>query len=236
MIIIVFLTGITINYTLQQNRRETISKMQAGLTVTLYSVIQQIDNWTEERFNFLLQLGQNSQLVDISERLLELSVNPDELKTSPELAEILQFFTQWEEKFGRSGFFVINPQMINIASALDSNIGIRNLIAEQRPGLLKKSFNGEAVFIPPIVSDLNRDDPQISDNCGHHCMSMFFAVPIRNSKNEVIAVLTQRLAFDSDLSTILRFGRIGTSGESYIFDDSGLLASESRFREHLMKA
>ena len=66
-------------------------------------------------------------------------------------------------------------------------------------------------------------------------MSMFFAVPIQNN-NEVIAVLTQRLAFDSNLSAILRFGRIGTSGESYAFDGTGLLTSESRFREHLIKA
>ena len=236
VIIIVVLTSITINYTLQQNRRETISQMQEGLSVTLHSVVQQIDNWIEERFNFLLQLGENSQLVDISERLLKVSVNSDELKASPELAELRQFFIQSEKKFGRSGFFVINPQMINIASARDSNIGIRNLIAAQRPDLLKKAFNGEAVFIPPIVSDLNRGDPQVPDNCGHQCMSMFFAVPVKNSNNAVIAVLTQRLAFNSDLSTILRFGRMGTSGESYLFDDTGLLASESRFREHLIKA
>ncbi len=231
VILIVVLIGVTINHTLQQNRRETIAQMQESLTVTLQSVVQQMDNWVEERFDFLQQLGQNRQLVGISERLLTLPTTPDSLKKSVELTELRQFFTQWEKKFGRTGFFVINPQMINIASARDSNIGIRNLIAEQRPDLLKKAFNGEAVFIPPIVSDLDEDK-----TCGQQCMSMFFAVPIINSNDEVIAVLTQRLAFDSNLSAILRFGRIGTSGESYAFDRTGLLASESRFREHLIKA
>ena len=231
VILIVVLTGLTINYTLQQNKRETITHMQESLTVTLQSVVQQMDNWVEERFDFLQQLGQNTQLVGISERLLTLSTTPDSLKKSTELAELRQFFTQWEKKFGRTGFFVINPQMINIASARDSNIGIRNLIAEQRPDLLKKAFDGDAVFIPPIVSDLDEDK-----TCGQQCMSMFFAVPIKNSQDEVIAVLTQRLAFDSGLSDIFRFGRIGSSGESYAFDGTGLLASESRFREHLIKA
>ena len=231
VILIVVLTGATINYTLQQNKRETIAHMQENLTVTLQSVVQQLDNWIEERFDFLQQLGQNSHLISISERLLILPATPALLKKSTELAELRQFFTQWEKKFGRTGFFVINPQMINIASARDSNIGIRNLIAEQRPYLLKKAFNGDAVFIPPIVSDLDKDK-----TCGQQCMSMFFAVPIKNSNNKVIAVLTQRLAFDSNLSAILRFGRIGTSGESYAFDGTGLLASESRFRDHLIKA
>ena len=231
VILIVVLMGMTINYTLQQNQRETLSQVRESLTVTLHSVVQQMDNWIEERFDFLQQLGQNSHLVGISERLLTLPATPALLKKSPELAELRQFFTQWEKKFGRTGFFVINPQMINIASARDSNIGIRNLIAEQRMDLLKKAFNGEAVFIPPIVSDLGKDK-----TCGQQCMSMFFAVPIKNSNDEVIAVLTQRLAFDSNLSAILRFGRIGASGESYAFDRTGLLASESRFREHLIKA
>ena len=236
VILIVVLTGITISYTLRQNRLQTLSQMQENLTVTLHSVVQQMDNWMEERFDFLKQLGMNSELVNISERLLKLNANSDVLKTSIELTELRQFFTQWEKKFGRTGFFVINPQMINIASARDSNLGIRNLIAEQRPDLLKKAFNGEAVFIPPIVSDLNRDDSEATESCGQQCRNMFFAVPIRNSNNDVIAVLTQRLALDNDLSSIFRFGRMGNSGESYAFDEMGLLASESRFRGDLLKA
>ena len=235
VILIVILIGIAINYTLKQNRRETLIQVQDNLTVTLQGVVLQMDNWVKERFDFLMQLGQHPYLIDITERLLQLSTDPNKLKASSELTEIRQFFTQLEKKFGRTGFFVISPKMINIGSARDSNLGIRNLIAEQRPELLKKAFNGEAVFIPPIVSDLNKDDPH-SANCGQQCMSMFFAVPIRNRENDVVAVLTQRLASESDLSDILRFGRIGSSGESYIFDNNGLLASESRFREYLITA
>jgi two-component system sensor histidine kinase EvgS len=195
-----------------------------------------MDSWVEERFNFLLQLGHQPQLVDISERLLKLPFEPDKLKESPELAEARQFFTKWAKKFGHSGFFIISPQMINIGSARDSNIGIRNLIAEQRPDLLNQVFAGEVVFIPPIKSDLNQDDPHATITCGQQCLSMFFAVPIRNSNNEVIAVLTQRIPADGELSEILRFGRVGNSGESYAFDSKGQLASESRFREHLINA
>jgi len=234
--IIIILTGITINYTLQQNRSEALKQIQNNLTVTLNGVVQQIDNWVAERFDFLQQLGRHPDLVEMTERLLNLPADPDVLTSSPELTELRQFFTQWEKKFGRTGFFVIDPQMINIGSARDSNMGVRNLIAEQRPDLLKKAFKGEAVFIPPIISDLNMEDADMAARCGEQCMSMFFAVPIINNKNEVIAVLTQRLTSDRDFSDILRFGRLGNSGESYMFDESGSLASESRFREGLIKA
>ena len=236
MTVVVVLVGIAINYTLQQNRRETLLQVHDNLTVTLHSVVRQMDNWVEERFNFLLELGQHSQLVGITEALLKLPAEPDNLKASSELAKARQFFAEWEKQFGNSGFFIISPQMMNIGSARDSNIGIRNLIAEQRPELLNKAFAGEAVFIPPIVSDLNHNDPLATTDCGRYCMTQFFVVPIRNSKNKVIALLTQRLHSDSGLSDILRFGSIGESGEIYAIDSDGQLASESRFREHLIKA
>ncbi len=234
--LVIVLTGISSNYILQQNRREITAQVQTNLTVTLQGVIQQMDRWVEDRLDFLQQLGEHPQLVNISEALLRIPAETEPLKTSSELAEARQFFVSRKKRFGHSGFFIISPQQLNIGSARDSNIGLRNLIAEQRPALLKKAFDGEAVFIPLIISDLDRDDPITAPSCGEQCMSMFVAAPIRNSSNEVIAVVTQRILPDNDWSQILRHGRLGQSGESYIFDPKGLLASESRFREHLIDA
>ena len=230
----IVLIGITINYMLQQNRQEAIAQTQTNLTITLRGVVQQMDRWVDDRLDFLQQLGEHPHLVDISERLLRVAEKSGQLKTSSELSEARQFFANRKKKFGQSGFFIISPQQINIGSARDSNVGLRNLIAEQRPALLKKAFNGEAVFIPLIISDLDRDDPITAPSCGQQCMSMFFAAPIRNTNNKVIAVVTQRVLPGNGWSHILSYGRLGDSGESYIFDSKGLLASESRFREQLL--
>jgi len=234
--VFILLIAATINYMLQQNRRDVVSQVHQNLFITLQGVVQQMDRWVDDRLDFLQQLGEHPDLVSISEYLLKIPAQPELLKTSPELAQARQFFANKKDAFGGSGFFIISPKMINIGSARDANIGQFNLIAKQRPDLLNKAFAGEAVFIPLIVSDLDRSDPLTAASCGRQCMSMFFAAPIRNAGNEVIAVVTQRILPDNDWSQILHFGRIGASGESYVFDSNGLLASESRFREQLHQA
>ena len=232
----ILLIGITIYYMLQQNRREAITQTHHNLSITLQGVAQQMDRWVDDRLDFLQQLAEHPDLLSISTNLLKISTKPEQLKVSAELTQARLFFANKEKIFGKSGFFIISPDMINIGSARNGNIGKLNLIAKQRPDLLNKAFAGEAVFIPLIVSDLDRNDPLTAKSCGQKCMSMFFAAPIRNTRNKVIAVVTQRVLPDDDWSQILRLGRIGASGESYAFNDNGLLASESRFRKHLQKA
>nr|MBL0711403.1 response regulator [Colwellia sp.] len=128
------------------------------------------------------------------------------------------------------------PDMVNISSADDHNIGTINLIAKQRPDLLNKAFAGESIFIPLIISAFNRSDTFTEEDCGQQCMSMFFAAPIRNINRDIIAVVIQRIPPDNNWSKTLRLGRVGDSGESYIFDKNGLLTSESRFCKQLKEA
>ena len=64
---------------------------------------------------------------------------------------------------------------------------------------------------------------------------MFFAAPIKNKQNSVIAVVTQRIDSSQDFSRLTQLGRIGKSGETYAFGRYGKLLSASRFDEDLRK-
>ena len=65
---------------------------------------------------------------------------------------------------------------------------------------------------------------------------MFMVGPIRNEKGDVIAALSNRIDPDQDFNSVLQTGRIGSTGETYLFDPSGVLLSQSRFRLHLLSA
>jgi|GEM_PF-3381631 signal transduction histidine kinase/DNA-binding response OmpR family regulator len=62
---------------------------------------------------------------------------------------------------------------------------------------------------------------------------MFVGAPVRGKSDEIIAVLTFRVDPGRDYGAILRRGRIGKSGESYVLDNSGLMISPSRFNDQL---
>ena len=169
----------------------------------------------------------NPVLVHQAEELLNVATNPAALRSSDALAAVRTTLAQNEEDLGL-GFFIIDRNGVSIGSARDTNIGTRNLIAEQREELLDRIFSGESVFVPPIFSDVGIGDASVNNT-----LSLFIAVPIRGANGDVIAALTKRLDPAEGFSRVLQFSRVGESGESYAFDQTGIMVSASRFETDL---
>ncbi|MEG3637829.1 transporter substrate-binding domain-containing protein [Magnetococcus sp. PR-3] len=218
-------------FTLTQSKKNTLENVQRDLKVVLQNTMERLDFWVEERTGYLTQVGRDAQLVAITERLLRVPVTASALAKDQAQQDARDFFAKREDEFGRIGFFIISPQNISIGSRRDTNLGTFNLIAEQKPELLARVFDGESVFIPPIRSDVVLKKEQ--EKAKKKPLTMFFAVPIRNSEGQVIAALTQRLLPEGRLSHIMRAGRLGDSGESYLIDREGHMVTESRFKEVL---
>ncbi len=232
-LMIVLIAGL-VWQSLAQNRKAAVNSIRDDLGVTLQSTMERLDFWVKERKNFLLRLGRDPELVAITKRLLKIPAQIETLKTSHPLSEARAFFSKNEAEFGKIGFFIISPDAISIGSGRDANLGTKNLIAQQKPDLLARAFKGEAVFIPPIRSDVAIHAQNSTSSRGvKKPLTMFFAVPIRDLDGSVLAVLTQRLLPEGRLSRIMSNGRIGQSGESYILNQEGFLLTDSRFKEQL---
>ena len=212
-------------------------KVQADAGDALQTVLQttqeSLNLWAENKKFDLSQLAADPRGVLLVERLLETPRDKDALLKSRELRELRKFFQSNKDRFGKAGFFVIAPDFINIASMRDSNIGAKNLIANQALDLLNRAFRGETVMISPIWSDVILNSS--SDLAAGVPPTMFFAAPIKNSRSEVIAVVSQRIDPSRDFTRLIQLGRIGKSGETYAFGKYGKLISESRFDSDLRK-
>ncbi|PCI39417.1 MAG: hypothetical protein COB46_08870 [Rhodospirillaceae bacterium] len=221
---------------LEQNKSTALASTADDLDVVIHGTMDRLDSWIQSRQNFLLRLGRDPELVAITKRLLAVPAVPEILKGSLPLADARAFFKKNEAEFGKIGFFIIDKDTISVGSGRDANLGTKNLIAEQKPYLLSNAFQGQAVFIPPIRSDVsltvqdNASEPDIKKP-----LTMFFAVPIRDTNGLVLAVLTQRLKPEGRLSKIMQAGRLGQSGESYLIDHEGVQVTESRFKTDLIK-
>jgi len=64
---------------------------------------------------------------------------------------------------------------------------------------------------------------------------MFISAPVRDDSGDVVAVLSFRLRPEIEFSRIMESGRTGESGETYAFNESGFLISNSRFDDQLRK-
>ena len=64
--------------------------------------------------------------------------------------------------------------------------------------------------------------------------TMFVAAPIRDESFQVVGVLGLRLDPDKEFSRIMSLGQFGVTGESYAFDKTGRMVSNSRFDDSLI--
>ena len=64
--------------------------------------------------------------------------------------------------------------------------------------------------------------------------TMFVAAPVRDNNFQVVAVLALRTRPEKEFTRILQLGRIGSSGETYAFNEQGVMISNSRFDKDLI--
>ncbi len=150
-IIIVCLLGW---FTLEQNKENILEDVAENLTGILNTADDRINLWVEQRTSFLKLLGRDPELVTLIKRLLAVKPDRESLVASDALRDTRAFFKTNKEIFANIGFFIINTDDISIGSMRDANIGTPNLISRQRPDLLRRAFEGEVLFVPPIESDV----------------------------------------------------------------------------------
>jgi len=223
----VVMVAIVGSIALDRIKEKIVRDAASNLENVLVSTADRLGVWVELQQGVLQQIAMNPLLIQHTEDLLNVATNPAALQSSDALAAVRSTLAQNEADLGL-GFFIIDRNGVSIGSARDTNIGIRNPIAEQRQVLLDRVFSGESVFVPPIFSDVS-----IGETSAESTLSLFIAVPIRSSNGEVIAAFTKRLDPAEGFSRVLQFSRVGESGESYAFDQTGIMVSASRFEDGL---
>ncbi|ACJ29060.1 PAS domain protein [Shewanella piezotolerans WP3] len=212
--------------------QKTLSELEYNLQTLLDSTHQRLFFWVDYELNSLQHVGKNKELVDLVEQLLILPRDKKSLVEASIQAQVRKFFSDRERESNSFGFFIISPDKISLSSRRDANVGGINIIQRQRPALLEKVLQGESVFVPPIRSDVFFDG-KLNTSIVDKPPTMFFAAPVINKNNQVIAIITKRVNFGGEFSTILSAGFIGHSGETYAVDKTGLLLSKVRFESQL---
>jgi polar amino acid transport system substrate-binding protein len=230
----VMLVTVAAWFALGQVKAKIQTDVGDALQIVLQTTRESLKVWVESNKYQLTRLAEDPHLVSLAESQLRAPRNKNALLKSDALLELRVFFRYRRNQFGQSGFFIVSPDFVNIASMLDANIGAKNLIASQTLDLLNRAFQGETVMVPPIWSDI----PLIAslDGKNKKSASMFFAAPIKNKRGVVIAVVTQRVDPSRNFTRLIQLGRIGKSGETYAFGRYGKMLSESRFDEDLRNA
>jgi polar amino acid transport system substrate-binding protein len=113
-----------------------------ALQIVLQTTQESLNMWVESNKFQLIRLAEDPRLVSLTEDQLRVPRNRISLFESKSLREIRSFFRRNRDQAGQTGFFIISPDFINIASMRNSNIGGKNLIANQALDLLNRVTSG----------------------------------------------------------------------------------------------
>jgi eukaryotic-like serine/threonine-protein kinase len=184
----------------------------------------------------------NAQVLAMSERvrpavreLITLGERPGtsdaDLRQSPRQAELRAFLGPRMKVFGYTDFFVNTPSARVVGANQDAPIGM--ILKPERAKFIQKILQGKPSVSRPFRSSLLFPDEHGELRAGLPTMAT--AAPVPDDSGRPFAVLQFRIRPEAEFTQILQVARSGESGETFAFDDTGLLLSQSRFDDDLKR-
>lgn len=207
--------------------------IQNSLESTLAANLQSLEIWIEDKKLDTQVLAAQPEIRKNMLSLIKLSdsknVSAESLKQSRELKWLREHLGAACKKYDYVGFVLFNNTGLQVGALLEEPVGKRQLVGLS--DFFYRSMQGDTVLSHPFISEVPLPDD--NGNWRSNSSTIFSSTPIRNDDGEIAGVLGLRIRPENNFSRILETGRIGETGETYLFNRDGLLISSSRFEHQL---
>jgi len=204
------------------------------LQTVLDADIAALEVWMQDKELDAARWAREPELLEPTTELVSIwRQNPqpgDELKQSPAQPAARRVLDPYLQEEGTSGYYLISRSGLILAAHDDAAVGRR--ITPDGIAEVARVFTGEARISRPFPQGTYGGDPGKANDTPQIAV----AAPIHDANGEPLAVLSLGMRADEQFTRILSVARIGRTGETYAFDDRGVLLSDSRFTDQLKKA
>ena len=237
--------------------RATIEEeLKTQLSVTLNANVTALGIWTTNQTRLAMALAEDSQVRALAIQNLQ-APRPLRRDVSPS-PEQEQFASYLRPRLGQLGYGaaqLVNTNFFVIASSARTQPPGNALVSDAHTNKFTELFaSGEPVMITPFKPEMlvqrrfarngsgqfrtnnfryfNRPPKPGQNRRGDYTL-MQVAAPVRDLDNQIVGALALIINPDKEFSRILSVARSGDSGETYAFDQTGLMISRSRFEKQL---
>ncbi|SBS28699.1 Signal transduction histidine-protein kinase BarA [Marinomonas aquimarina] len=191
-------------------REEAIARERAGqsLQTVLHATHESLRFWVQSRLQLVTvianEAGLNTMFAE-ARRQAEWTANNEGLESLMQRSNVSG--EDWQ-------YYMV---LSDGTPVFDNTPSLEHILSEVK----SRVFAGESLFIPPVKRSATE------------AAEVFIAAPVVDYSGNVIAAIIAAIDADSVLNAILRKGRIGDTGETYMFDGAGVLLTQSRFIREL---
>ncbi|MCC7423882.1 MAG: serine/threonine protein kinase [Planctomycetaceae bacterium] len=129
------------------------------------------------------------------------------------------------------GYYVVDKNYKIVATSAEEMLN--RTLPEQYEPFAKKVLDGHTGVSTPFPSTILMKDEFGRMRTG--VPTMFVGSPIRDAAFQVVGALALRIRPENEFTAIMELGRIGETGETYAFDANGMMVSNSRFDDALIR-
>ena len=204
-----------------ENLRTILEADVAGLKV-----------WMDNQMSDTRSLANIPQVRQYTQQLVTIGREPSNVRDKilasdahRELVQVIKSEDLLEERFG---FTVVDRSGLLIADNESEYVGQR--LSPRGMATAARIFDDQgAVIANPYHKGSLVSGQEIPVNRSF----LLVAAPIRDKNGEIIASLVFGIDPEKDFTRILSLARLGESGDTYAFDESGVMISDSRFDDQL---
>jgi sigma-B regulation protein RsbU (phosphoserine phosphatase) len=206
-----------------QTKRDTGN----ALTTVLESTSEAAKQWFRQQEQEASIWAAHPEVVNGARQLLRVGDSPTALSRHPAQALFSEQLQLVVQQRGYDGYLIISPTGRVLSSTDASEVASGGVdVTAQFLNSIVRGPRYVAVSLPGGQSEESLSDT--GDEA-----SMLVGAAIRDPSGAVVGVLAFRIDPEREFTEILQRGRIGESGESYAFNRTGQLISESRFDDQL---
>ncbi|MEI8288027.1 MAG: serine/threonine protein kinase [Verrucomicrobiota bacterium] len=240
--------------------RKTIEKeLKAQLNATLNANVTALEIWTVNQLKLTTSLTTETSVHDLGLRILEGS-GTRSLTFQTDAEQLANYLRPRLKLMGYETAHLVTTNLTVVATSQRNWMAAAQPISEAHTNKFAELFtSGQPVIITPFkpelllqrrplkpgpglqgtLADPRRNVHPLPARSGPgrgrrgDITMMQAAVPIRNAADKICGALALIINPDNEFSKILSVARTGGSGETYAFDQTGLLISHSRFDSQL---
>jgi serine/threonine protein kinase len=230
-VVVLAICGFFLRRAIESTMKESLrSHMQTLLDVE----IAMLENWFKQQSTVAESIAND---LDIREHIYKLldAVDPTNQPEAPLKDLPVHRLLQKELAPNLSahnfiGYVVVDRNKQVLSATNEELIG--RLDVNDHSGFVTRALEGETTVSPPFPSITLQKDEFGQMRIG--VPTMFVCAPVRDDSFQVVAALALRIRPEKEFTRIMQLGRIGVSGETYAFDKTGTLVSNSRFDDEMM--
>ena len=237
--------------------RETIqNELKAQLATTLNANVTALGIWATNQSRLAVSLAEDAHLQSIARRIFQ--ADPRVRQNLPPLPDVNEFVRDLKPRLTQLGYEtaqLVNSNFMIVANSQRGPLGANVLVSDAHTNKFAELFaTGKPVIITPFKPELllqwraknnsalprakatrrlNNSPATAPPHRRGDVTLMQVATPVCDPAGHIVGALALIINPDQEFSRILSVARSGASGETYAFDQTGLLISHSRFDEQL---